>query len=206
MVIGAPRGLPRSTAPPAGAHDGGMAEVEIAGVGQEQGSEDPVLLLREQGGARRYLAIWIGAPEATALAAAEVAATLPRPLTHRLLLDAVEAFGARLVRVRLTELIEGQFHAELDLTTADGGTRAVSARASDAVTLAVHQGCPIEASEEVLDEAALPATAVATVGGTEDEPDQADPAAASPDVEDEVERLRRELAEATPDDFKGEEE
>ena len=126
------------------AHDGGMAEVEIAGVGQEQGSEDPVLLLREQGGARRYLAIWIGAPEATALAAAEVAATLPRPLTHRLLLDAVEAFGARLVRVRLTELVEGQFHAELDITTSDGGTRAVSARASDAVTLAVHQGCPIE--------------------------------------------------------------
>ncbi|WP_433029518.1 bifunctional nuclease family protein [Actinomycetospora sp. CA-053990] len=185
-----------------------MAEVEIAGVGQEQGSEDPVLLLREQGGARRYLAIWIGAPEATALAAAEVAATLPRPLTHRLLLDAVEAFGAQLVRVRLTELVEGQFHAELDIRTSDGGTRAVSARASDAVTLAVHQGCPIEVSEAVLDEAALPASAVATVGGTEDEPDEADPipGAASPDVEDEVERLRRALAEATPDDFKADEE
>ena len=84
----------------------------------------------------------------------------------------------------------------------------MSARASDAVTLAVHQGCPIEVSEAVLDEAALPASAVATVGGTEDEPDEADPTpgATSPDVEDEVERLRRALAEATPDDFKADEE
>ncbi|GLZ46937.1 hypothetical protein Acsp06_31220 [Actinomycetospora sp. NBRC 106375] len=180
-----------------------MAEVEVAGVGQEQGSEDPVLLLRERTGGRRYLAIWIGAPEATALAAAEVAATLPRPLTHRLLLDAVEAFGARLTGVRLTALVDGQFHAELDLATSDGGTRAVSARASDAVTLAVHQGCPIEADEEVLSEAALPATAVATVGGAEDEPDEADPTAATTaDVEDEVEQLRRALSEATPDDFR----
>lgn len=186
-----------------------MAEVEVAGVGQEQGSEDPVLLLRERTGGRRYLAIWIGAPEATALAAAEVAASLPRPLTHRLLLDAVEAFGAELTGVRLTALVEGQFHAELQLRTADGGTRRVSARASDAVTLAVHQGCPIEAAEEVLSEAALPATAVATVGGSEDEPDEIDPerpAATSPDVEDEVERLRRALSEATPDDFRTEED
>ena len=178
-----------------------MAEVEVAGVGQEQGSEDPVLLLRERTGGRRYLAIWIGAPEATALAAAEVAATLPRPLTHRLLLDAVEAFGARLTRVRLTALVDGQFHAELDLVTPDGGTRRVSARASDAVTLAVHQGCSIEADEEVLAEAALPANAVATVGGAEDEPDDADPATTA-DVEDEVEQLRRALSEATPDDFR----
>ncbi|WP_133827156.1 bifunctional nuclease family protein [Actinomycetospora succinea] len=179
-----------------------MAVVEVAGVGQEQGSEDPVLLLREQGGGRRYLAIWIGAPEATALAAAEVAATLPRPLTHRLLLDAVEAFGASLTGVRLTALVDGQFHAELDLLTADGGTRAVSARASDAVTLAVHQGCPIDASEDVLAEAALPANAVATVGGTEDEPDEADPTSPAADVEDEVEALRRALSDATPDDFR----
>jgi bifunctional DNase/RNase len=182
-----------------------MAEVEVAGVGQEQGSEDPVLLLRERDGSRRYLAIWIGAPEATALAAAEVAASLPRPLTHRLLLDAVEAFGAQLVGVRLTALVEGQFHAELDLATADGGTRRVSARASDAVTLAVHQGCPIEAAEEVLSEAALPATAVATVGGAEDDPDEAESATPA-DVEDEVERLRRALSEATPDDFRTDEE
>jgi uncharacterized protein len=184
-----------------------MAEVEVAGVGQEQGSEDPVLLLRERTGGRRYLAIWIGAPEATALAAAEVAATLPRPLTHRLLLDAVEAFGAELVSVRLSALVDGQFHAELQLRTADGGSRTVSARASDAVTLAVHQGCPIEAAEEVLSEAALPANAVATVGGPEDEADELDPGApASADVEDEVERLRRALSEATPDDFRTDED
>ena len=176
-----------------------MAEVEVAGVGQEQGSEDPILLLRERGGRRRYLAIWIGAPEATALAAAEVAATLPRPLTHRLLLDMVEAFGAQLVGVRLTAIVENQFHAELDLTTPDGATRTVSARASDAVTLAVHQGCPIDAADALLAAAALPAGAVATVGGGED-------AAGGGDVEDEVERLRRELFDATPDDFRTDDE
>ena len=91
-----------------------------------------------------------------------------RPLTHRLLLDVLDAFAVTLERVRITALVAGQFHAELDLArsrpTGAGGAGAVSvsARASDAVLLALGRGCVIEVDEAVLDEAALPAARVAT--------------------------------------------
>lgn len=178
----------------------------MAGVGQDQGSEEPMLLLRERAGARRYVAIWVGAVEATAVAAAATSTPLPRPLTHRLLLDVVEAFGAQLRRVEVTAIVDDQFHAEIELEVPGRGVVGVSARASDAIALAVHQRCPIEVNEAVLAEAALPAGAVMT--STDDDPAEAGEAAA-PDpveIESELEKLRQDLAGATPDDFRSDDD
>ena len=76
-----------------------VVEVEVRGVGTEPGDDRPVLVLQERHGERRCVPIWIGAPEAVALAAAgaDPAATAePRPLTHRLLLDVLGVLGAAL--------------------------------------------------------------------------------------------------------------
>lgn len=72
--------------------------------------------------------------------------------------------------MRITGIVGGQFHAELDLAwTAPriGSPIVVSARASDAVTLALHRRCPIRVPEAVLDHAALPAAQVATLPTTD---------------------------------------
>ena len=177
-----------------------MAEVDVAGVGQDQGSEEPMLLLRERAGERRYVAIWVGAVEATAVAAAASASSLPRPLTHRLLLDVVEAFGARLARVEVTAIVADQFHAEIELDVPERGTVTVSARASDAIALAVHQQCPIEVNEAVLAEAALPPGAIVGSPDSDDSPAEDAPV----EIEAELEKLRADLAEATPEDFRPE--
>lgn len=162
---------------------------------------EPMLLLQERDGQRRYLPIWVGGPEAMALRAATERAVTPRPLTYRLLLDVLDAFEVALERVRITSLVAGRFHAELDLAHTGGGSTgvvSVSARPSDAVALALGHGCLIEVDEAVLDEAALPVARVVTTDITEvDQASGVDPVA----IEDEVERLRRALDNAGPEDF-----
>jgi bifunctional DNase/RNase len=84
--------------------------------------------------------IWIGAPEAEALAVGLQDVQLPRPNAHVLALALVRACGRAPERVRITRLAAGVFYAEVVL---DDGA-AVDARPSDALVLAVAAGLPIE--------------------------------------------------------------
>ena len=106
-----------------------MILLDVLGVRVEMPTSQPIVLLREREGAR-YLPIWIGAAEATAIAYAQEGVEPPRPLTHDLLVDVVEAVGRRVASVELVRLDEGVFYANLVL---DDGTR-VDARSSDAVS------------------------------------------------------------------------
>jgi bifunctional DNase/RNase len=129
-----------------------MVEMELLGLRVEPPSNTPIALLREREGQGRVLPIFIGGAEATAIAFALEDVATPRPLTHDLLKDLLEALGARLVSVSVTELRSGTFYADLELSTA-AGTQKVSCRPSDGIALALRTGAPIFASEAVLDEA-----------------------------------------------------
>ena len=76
-----------------------------------------------------------------------------RPLTHELMVTLLEAAGAKLEKVSITELREGTFFALLRLVRADGGTVEIDARPSDALALAVAVSAPIEVAEAVIEAA-----------------------------------------------------
>ena len=154
-----------------------MRQLDVVGVRVEMPSNQPIVLLREIAG-DRYLPIWIGATEASAIAFAQQGVIPARPLTHDLLRDVVDALGAELEQVRITELTDGVFYAILAFA---GGTE-VSARPSDAIALALRTGTPIFGAESVLEEAGI------------DVPDE---------QEDEVEKFREFLDQISPDDFLG---
>jgi len=128
--------------------------MELLGVRLELPANTPVVLLREQEG-DRVLPIYIGPEEAKAIAVALEGMTAPRPMTHDLLRDVLGAIGCDLTSVRVTELRDRTFYAELELRQGDRTVR-VSSRPSDAIALAVRVDAPIFASEAVLDEAAAP--------------------------------------------------
>ena len=86
-----------------------MREVEVVGVRVEMPSNSPIVLLRESGG-ERYLPIWIGAVEATAIAFAQQGVVPPRPLTHDLLKDVIEATGNEVSEIRITEVFSDVTH------------------------------------------------------------------------------------------------
>jgi bifunctional DNase/RNase len=138
-------------------------------------SNQPLVLLREVAG-ERYLPIWIGAVEATAIAFAQQGVVPPRPLTHDLLKNILDATGNELTEVQITEVKDGVFYASLVFGTGIS----VSARPSDSIALALRTGTRIVCAEEVLAEAGLAVPA---------------------EQEDEVERFREFLDQVTPEDF-----
>lgn len=152
-----------------------MREVDVIGVRVEMPSNQPIVLLREVSG-ERYLPIWIGAVEATAIAFAQQGVVPPRPLTHDLMKDMLLATGNALAEVQITQMKDGVFFATLVL---DSGAE-VSARPSDSIALALRTGARIVCAEAVLDEAGL---------------------AIPEEQEDEVEKFREFLDHVTPEDF-----
>ena len=139
-------------------------------------SNQPIVLLREVQG-DRYLPIWIGAVEATAIAFAQQGVVPPRPLTHDLMKDLLDATGNDLTEVRITEMKDGIFYAVLVIGTS--GVE-VSARPSDSIALALRTGSKIVCADDVLAEAGL---------------------AVPDEQEDEVEKFREFLDHVSPEDF-----
>ena len=158
-----------------------MVEMELVGVRVEVPSNQPMVVLREAEGQQRMLSIWIGGPEATAIAVALEGLEPRRPLTHDLLKIVLEEFDATLVQVVITELRDSVFYADLHLSVA-GGSKVISARPSDAIALAVRTATPIHAEESVLAEA----------GFVEADPEE---------PEDVVEQFREFIDSVDPGDF-----
>lgn len=126
--------------------------MELVGIELERPPNIPCLLLREADGEHRVLPIFIGGPEATAIAFALEEVETPRPMTHDLMKDLLDELGAQIDRVVVTELRDATFYAEIVLSVA-GQVHSVSARPSDAVALAVRYGAPVFAEEVVLEAA-----------------------------------------------------
>ncbi len=159
-----------------------MVELSLVGVRVELPSNQPIVLLKEATG-ERYLPIWIGAVEATAIAFALQGIETPRPMTHDLMRDLLKEAGVEVERIVINDLVDQTFFALIRLQ-ANGGTTEVSSRPSDAIALAVRIAAPIFADESVLDQAGIE---------LKDE------------EETEVEKFREFLDQVTPEDFAADE-
>lgn len=156
-----------------------MIPVEVVGVRIEMPSNQPIVLLKEISGSR-YLPIWVGTQEATAIAFSQQGLIPKRPLTHDLLVNILASEKIKLRSVHLTEIREGVFYSDLILVNENGDEQKVSSRPSDAVALAVRVEAPILARSELFDEAGISI------------PDQG---------EDEIEKFKEFLDEISPEDF-----
>jgi hypothetical protein len=125
-----------------------MIEVVLRAVRVDVGTSTPLLLLEEVGG-ERVLPIFIGAPEATAIAYALGNVETPRPMSHDLLGNVIGSLGAQLFAVEITDLIDNVFYANLRLLR-EREEISVSARPSDAVALALRIGAPILVNDELM--------------------------------------------------------
>jgi bifunctional DNase/RNase len=158
-----------------------MIELSLVGVRVELPSNQPIVLLKEATG-DRYLPIWIGAVEATAIAFALQGIQTPRPMTHDLMRDMLNEAHIEVERIVISELVDQTFYANIRMT-GNGDTIDVSSRPSDAIALAVRLGSPIFGAEEVLEQAGIEL---------------------KDDEEVEVEKFREFLDQVTPEDFANE--
>lgn len=126
----------------------------LANIVVDEGNDHQVVFIAEQDGNRR-LPIAIGPTEALAIDRAVKGQQFPRPLTHDLLSCVIGATRHKLVEVRIVDLREKTFFAEIVLEGPDEVRREIDCRPSDAIALLVrHPGVPLLVAEIVLAEAA----------------------------------------------------
>ena len=159
-----------------------MVEVIVQRIGLDAQSQAFVVILEERAGSRA-LPIWIGRPEAEAIAAHLNAVKRERPMTHDLAASLIAGLGGLLRRVQVTRVVQGTFHAELHLNR-HGSNIVVDARPSDAIAIALRLGAPIFVADALLDEDE------ATDGDTPADGDHLS-----------AEELQRHLSHLRPEDF-----
>ena len=130
-----------------------MTRMEIYGVSFDLVGKQPIVLLKTADG-NKFLPIWIGHSEAAAILTKLQNATVPRPLTHDLLVNILGELEVDVVRVTVTELRENTFHASITVAR-DGAEIEIDSRSSDAIAVAVRAQAPIFAADAVIEESAI---------------------------------------------------
>lgn len=161
-----------------------MQEMSIYGVSFDIGAKQPIVLLKTVND-NKFLPIWIGSSEATAILMKLQGVETPRPMTHDLLSNVVAGLDAEIARITVTELRDNTFFALITLRVQTTEIE-IDSRPSDALALAVRANAPIFVADRVIEESALD-IAEGRLGETEDV----------------VEAFKAFLDEVNPEDFAG---
>ena len=131
-----------------------LVPCRLANVVVDEANDHQAVVIAEEGGAGRRLSIAIGPAEALAIDRAVKGQQFPRPLTHDLLTCIIAATRRRVAEVRIVDLREKTFFAELVMVGPDEVRREIDCRPSDAIALLVrHPGVPLLVNDVVLAEA-----------------------------------------------------
>lgn len=146
-------------------------EMRIRGLLMDPTTQSPIVILKDVS-SEAMLPIWVGHFEASSIANEIEKTAPPRPMTHDLLKNIIQQFGAVVQRVVVTDLKDNTFYAVIELDW-DGKSVFLDARPSDAIALAVRADCPIFVNEEVL-KASQTSENLADLSVAEDEDEEVD--------------------------------
>lgn len=144
-----------------------LVEVRVQSLAMDQTTKSPVVILQEVGG-ERFLPIWIGPAEASAIAMRLAEMEISRPLTHDLICAVLSSLGGALQKVIITKVQKSTYYAEM-IVRRNGELITVDARPSDSIAVALRVDARIFADDTLLevgtieiadDETAEEATAV----------------------------------------------
>ncbi len=159
-----------------------LIKMSLEGVRIEVPSQKPIILLKEEGG-NRYLPIWIGAFEASAIAMEISDIKTPRPMTHDLMVNILEILDCKIKKIEITKIKDNTFYAIIRMENNNEEELEIDSRPSDAIALAVRCNCEIYAEEKVIKSAGLEIQS----------------------IEEEVDKFKDFLDNVYPEDFKKEE-
>jgi len=131
-----------------------MIEMKVAGIALDAARRSPIVLLRDESD-RRAIPIYISQEQARSIVSVLEDQTPPRPMTHDLMANLLDAWEMDLDRVVIHALEDNTFFATLQLAFGEE-TRELDARPSDAIALALRLEAPIWVVEEVVADASIP--------------------------------------------------
>jgi uncharacterized protein len=131
-----------------------MIEMKVAGIALDAITRSPIVLLKDASD-RRALPIYIGQEQARAIMGALENQKPPRPLTHDLMVNILEAWNMVLEKIIIHSLQKDTFYAALIIKQGDV-KKEIDARPSDAIAIALRTNTPIWVMEEVIADASIP--------------------------------------------------
>lgn len=156
-----------------------LIKMSLEGVRIELPSQKPIILLKEEGG-NRYLPIWIGPFEASAIALEMSHIRTPRPMTHDLIINIIRNLKIKIDNIEISDLKDNTFYAIINIINQENRLLKIDSRPSDAIATAVRSKCDIFVEEKVLDTGGLVIQS----------------------IDEEVEKFRDFLDHIEPEDFK----
>jgi len=141
--------------PPVGinamSHQNDMVSMKVEGLVFDPLTNTPIIILKNGDGSRT-LPIWVGYPEATAIALEMESVATPRPMTHDLIKNIITTLKATVNHIVINNLKSNTFYAVISITL-NGATLDVDSRPSDAIAVALRVNAPIFVTQNVLDNA-----------------------------------------------------
>ena len=131
-----------------------MIKVELSRIIIDEKRQDQVVVLKEKDG-ERQIPIVIGFMEASSIKIKVTGMDVPRPMTHDILVNIIEALGGTIERVLIDKLVRNTYFAKLEIKTKEGQLKTIDARPSDSIAMAVRFKAPIFVAEEVFDKTAI---------------------------------------------------
>jgi len=124
-----------------------LKEVTVSQIASDMKNDTPIVFLQDDSG--KTLPIWIGHAEAQAIHLRLSEIEPPRPMTHDLTLNLLEAAEMTIVQGVITKIQQNTFYGLLILRNRQKNV-AVDCRPSDAIALCLRAKSPILVSEKVL--------------------------------------------------------
>jgi len=131
-----------------------LIRMSLEGVRIELPSQKPIILLKEEEG-NRYLPIWIGPFEASAIALEMSHIRTPRPMTHDLIVNIIRNLNIKVDNIEISDLRDNTFYAIINIINQENRQIRIDSRPSDAIATAVRSKCEIFVEEKVLDTGGL---------------------------------------------------
>lgn len=147
-----------------------MLEMKVRGLTLDPLSNMALVILRDLEGTKA-LPIWVGIPEANAIALEIEQVPTPRPMTHDLIKNLLEGLSASVTRVVVNDLRDSTFYATISISL-QGKEFHIDSRPSDAIAVALRVKAPIYATLDVIERAGSIETGVQNVQNVTEEPDQ----------------------------------
>lgn len=127
-----------------------LLEVKVQGVRMDPMTNSPIVLLKEIQG-EGILPIWVGIPEARAIAMEMEKVPSPRPMTHDLIKNILETIKVKVNKVVINDLREETYYAVISLGK-EGPEVMIDSRPSDAIAIALRAKAPIFVAKKILEE------------------------------------------------------
>jgi bifunctional DNase/RNase len=126
-----------------------MLEMKVRGLTLDPLSNMALVVLRDLEDTKA-LPIWVGIPEANAIALELEQVPTPRPMTHDLIKNILEGIHASVVRIVVNDLRDSTFYATIFLSLQEQEF-CIDARPSDAIAIALRAKAPIFVALDVIE-------------------------------------------------------